>query len=135
MKIVNYKCNKCSTIMNFQIRDIGRMPETIGCKTKGCKGQSIEFPSLENDFNAAYSNASSKKIDGIFIRPGSKDEWDGIKHQLKHEVQQKYSEIKIRERMKILDHVVSNIRTFVANGGLIHLPISYFTTTKKQSVD
>lgn len=43
--------------------------------------------------------------------------------------------MKIQEVNKMMNIVTINIQNFVSNGGLIHLPISYFSKIEKQSVD
>lgn len=122
MKTTNYHCQKCGTTMKFQVREMGRLPDVIGCKTKACEGKSTEVPSFQTDL---------KNIDGIFFRPKTKDEWNGIKNQLKHEITQQHPTMKIQEVNKLLNLVTINIKTFVKKGGLIHLPIAYFRKTNK----
>lgn len=123
MKKTEYHCIKCKTIMTFQIRNVGKLPHVIGCKTKGCDSKSIEIkPS--NDSN-------TEPIDGIFFRPETKDEWAGIEHQLKHEIMMKHPNKKISRVNKMLKDVMYNIKNHVSSGGLIQLPIAYFSKTQK----
>ena len=113
--------------MKFQIRDVGRMPEVIGCKNKGCDGKSKQVPTLQ---------ATMENIDGILFRPKTKDEWDGIEHQLKFEIQEKHKGISNSKIKTMLKEVVGNIKNHVQHGGLIQLPSIYFKKTEKpKSVD
>lgn len=113
--------------MTFQVRNVGKLPHVIGCKTKGCEGKSIEIPPSKDE--------EAGTIDGIFFRPDTKDEWNGIKHQLKHEIIGKHTKKKASKVDKMADTVMLNIRNFVSNGGLIHLPIAYFSKIEKQNAD
>ena len=110
--------------MKFQIRDVGRMPEVIGCKKEGCEGKSKEVPTLQ---------ATMDNIDGMFFRPKTKDEWNGIEHQLKFEIKEKHKGISNSKIKIMLKKVLGNIKTHVQHGGLIQLPSIYFNKTK--SVD
>lgn len=122
MKRTQYQCLKCKSIIHFQIRDLGKLPETVGCKTDKCDGISIEMP---------YIQKSEGDPEAIFFRPQNNDEWKGVGVQLKFEIQQRFPKAKIKDIRKMTHKVMNNFRDHVKGGGLVYLPFSFFTKTSK----
>lgn len=108
--------------MNFQIRNVGKLPGIIGCKKNGCDGRSIEL-ATETNPNA--------EIDGVFFRPETNEEWNAIKHQLKFEARSKMKGQSIKKMKDLIDEAMKNFKKHVKQGGLVFLPISYFSEINK----
>lgn len=122
MKKTQYQCLKCYSRINLEIRDLGKLPEVIGCKQTGCDGRSLENPKLD---------PSKEDPDAIFFKPKSTGEWKAVKQQVKFEADSKYSDYSRTQKRKVIKTIMENFENHVKSGGLIFLPFAYFTEIKK----
>lgn len=118
MKKTQYQCLKCYNVMHFQIRDVGRIPEVVGCKKDGCDGRSVENPKLD---------PTDGNPDAIFFKPKNGQEWNAIKHQAKFEMEGRYKDKNRQQKRQLIKTIMNNFQDHVKKGGLLFLPFSYFT--------
>jgi hypothetical protein len=124
MKKTQYHCTKCKSKTNFLIRNVGKLPEIIGCKITGCGGRSIEWNTIdEND----------TEIDGVFFSPKTNIEWNAIKQQCRFESKTTLKGKSRREVRATIRKVIENFENHVKKGGLLFLPKEYFSETIKST--